>query len=359
MAADIDHSRTRKAGILIVNLGTPDAPSVRAVRRYLREFLWDPRVVELSRPLWWLVLNGIILPLRPRRSAAAYAKIWSERGSPLLAYSQALTEALRAEFAARYPQRLQLELGMRYGRPSIAEALARFDAQALDSLTVLPLYPQYSATTTASVFDRLSELLRGWRWIPELRLINCYHDEPAYIEALCASIDAHWRSQGRGQRLLFSFHGIPEHYFLGGDPYPCQCRKTARLVAEQLKLEAGDYDVAFQSRFGRRPWVRPYADETLLAWARSGCRSVDVICAGFAVDCLETLEEMALQNRERFLAAGGERYRYIPALNADRAHVLALAQVLEHHLPQRMRTGEDDRERARRVERAQAHGAPG
>jgi len=329
---EFDHASAQCTGVLLVNLGTPQAPTAGAVRQYLAEFLWDPRLIELPRILWWFILHIFILRFRPRRSAAAYAKIWREDGSPLLSLSQALCNALQAKLDAHLPHGIKIELGMRYGEPSIAAALSRLQESGMNRLLVLPLYPQYSATTTASVFDRVADELKTWRLLPELRMINSYHDHPAYIEALSVQIEHWWQSRRRGEKLLFSFHGIPERYFLDGDPYPCQCRKTARLVADRLRLKDDEYEVAFQSRFGPREWVRPYADETLSEWAGSGVSTVDVVCPGFAVDCLETLEEMAMENRERFLASGGKDYSYIPALNAEPGHVAALMSLIESHL---------------------------
>lgn len=329
---DYVHGSPECLGVLITNLGTPEAPTPGALRRYLREFLWDPRVVEMPRPLWWLILNGIILNVRPRRSARAYATVWTEQGSPLMEISRRQREALASALSARLPGPVNVALGMRYGRPSIAEGLERLRAAGARRILVLPLYPQYSASTTGSTFDALAEVLKRWRWVPELRFVNHYHDDPAYIAALAAHIRAHWEAQGRGERLVFSFHGVPRRYLLAGDPYHCQCHKTARLTAEALGLAQDQWLVTFQSRFGREEWLRPYTDETMQALPGKGVRSVDVVCPGFSADCLETLEEIAGQNREIFEQAGGERFAYIPALNDDPAHIEALAGLVLRHV---------------------------
>ena len=324
------HDQPARAGILLANLGTPDAPTPAAVRRYLAEFLWDRRVVELPRPLWWLILHGVILRIRPARSARKYQIIWTPEGSPLLAISQRQAAAVAAMLMERYPGPIQVAIGMRYGNPSIAAALAELRAANVQRLLVLPLYPQYSAATVASTFDAVAAELRTWRWLPELRFIAQYHDDPGYLDALAAHIHAA-RADQPGERLLFSFHGLPKRNLLAGDPYYCQCQKTARLVAERLGLQPEQWAVAFQSRFGGAEWLQPYASVLLAEWAKAGVKSVDVACPGFAADCLETLEEIALENRQVFLAAGGERYRYLPALNDDPAHIAALADLMSRH----------------------------
>ncbi len=324
------HDQPTCTGVLLANLGTPDAPTPAALRRYLAEFLWDPRVVELPRPLWWLILHGVILRIRPARSARKYQAIWTEDGSPLLAISRRQTTAVATALRQRCLGPVQVALGMRYGNPSIASALAELREAGARRLLVVPLYPQYSAATVASTFDAVAAELRCWRWLPDLRLISHYHDDPAYLDALAASIRAA-RAGQPGERLLFSFHGLPKRTLLAGDPYHCECHKTARLVAERLGLQADQWAVAFQSRFGRAEWLQPYTSALLAGWAKSGVKSVDVVCPGFAADCLETLEEIALENREAFLAAGGEHYRYIPALNDAPAHIEALARLIVRH----------------------------
>jgi ferrochelatase len=324
-----EHGSPDRLGVLIANLGTPDAPTPPAVRRFLSEFLWDPRVVEAPRWIWWLALHGVILRIRPRQSSHAYRQIWTPQGSPLLLHSQALTAAIGSRLAHRDAA---VALGMSYGSPSIPTALEALRRAGARRLVVLPLYPQYSATTTASVFDRTTRELQRWRWIPELRFINHYHDEPAYIEALSASIAAQ-RAHDDSERshLLFSFHGIPQRYFRAGDPYYCQCLKTARLTAEALGLAPDAWTVSFQSQVGREEWLKPYTDQKLIELAKRGVTRVSVVCPGFATDCLETLEEIALRNRETFLEHGGERYDYIPALNASPAHADLLTALIERH----------------------------
>ncbi len=324
------HDQPTCTGVLLANLGTPDAPTPAALRRYLAEFLWDPRVVELPRPLWWLILHGVVLRIRPARSARKYQAIWTGDGSPLLAISRRQTVAVAAALRQRCLGPVQVALGMRYGNPSIASALAELRDAGARRLLILPLYPQYSAATVASTFDTVAAELRRWRWLPDLRLISHYHDDPAYLDALAASIRTA-RAEQSGERLLFSFHGLPKRNLLAGDPYHCECHKTARLVAERLGLQEDQWAVAFQSRFGRAEWLQPYTSELLAAWARAGVKRADVVCPGFAADCLETLEEIALENREVFLAAGGEHYRYIPALNDASAHIDVLARLIVQH----------------------------
>jgi ferrochelatase len=324
------HDQPTCTGVLLANLGTPDAPTPAALRRYLAEFLWDPRVVELPRPLWWLILHGIILRIRPARSARKYQAIWTEDGSPLLAIGRRQTVAVATALRQRCPGPVRVALGMRYGNPSITSALAELRDAGARRLLVLPLYPQYSATTVASTFDAVAAELRRWRWLPDLRLITHYHDDPAYLDALAASIRTA-RAEQSGERLLFSFHGLPKRNLLAGDPYHCECHKTARLVAERLGLQEDQWAVAFQSRFGRAEWLQPYTSELLAAWARAGIKRVDVICPGFAADCLETLEEIALENRAVFLAAGGKHYRYIPALNDAPTHIDMLTRLIVRH----------------------------
>ena len=318
-------------GVLMVNLGTPDAPDRASVRRYLKEFLWDARVVEMARPIWWFALNGIILNTRPGRSAAAYQKIWTDQGSPLLVISKKQRAALSEMLERRFGSEVPVALGMRYGNPSIRSALEQLRDTGVRRILVLPMYPQYSATTTASIFDALTTELRTWRWLPELRFINNFHDVPAYIDALAESVRRHRAEFGDAERLLMSFHGIPEEYFHKGDPYHCECQKTGRLLAENLGLDAGQWQLSFQSRLGPKQWLQPYTDHTLEQLAADGVKSVQVMCPGFSADCLETLEEIAMENREVFLNAGGERYEYIPCLNDETGHIAMLAGLVEQH----------------------------
>ena len=277
---DYRHDAAEPLGVLLLNLGTPDAPSVPAVRRYLAEFLWDPRVVEVPRPIWWPILHGVILRVRPARSAKAYQAVWGEGGSPLLDIARRQAAGITSLLDSRLPGPVKVALGMRYGNPSVSAALEELRGANVRRLLVLPLYPQYSATTTASTFDAVTRELSRWRWIPELRFINQYHDEPGYIAALVASIREHWARHGQPERLLFSFHGIPKDYFLSGDPYHCHCHKTARLVTESLGLPRERWELAFQSRVGNKEWLKPYTDLTLKAWGAEGVRSVQVISPG-------------------------------------------------------------------------------
>lgn len=317
-------------GVLLSNLGTPEQPTATAVRRYLREFLSDRRVVSLPRWLWLPLLNGVILQVRPRRSARLYQAIWTAEGSPLLATAQRQLQGLREQFASE--PRLVFALGMRYGAPSIAEALAELRAAGAERLLVVPLYPQYSSATTASTFDAVAQALAGWVRVPALRVVTEYHAEPWYIRALAESIRDAWRQQPAGERLLFSFHGMPRRTQQAGDPYHDQCQRTARLVAAELGLAADRWLVAFQSRFGFEEWLQPYTDQTLRAWGSSHVASVDLVCPGFSADCLETLEEIAVTNRELYVEASGGRYRYIPALNARPDHITGLAALIRHQV---------------------------
>jgi ferrochelatase len=329
---DFQHDQPRRLGILLTNLGTPDAPTAAAVRRYLGEFLWDPRVVEIPRPLWWLVLNGIILRTRPSRVARAYGTVWTEQGAPLLVHSQAIAEGLQAALQQDLGDSVRVVLGMRYGNPTLADAMEQLRRQGVTRLLVLPLYPQYSSTTTASTFDAVARVLQRWRWMPEIRMVTHYHDHPQYIDAIADSIRQHWQTNGRAERLMFSFHGLPKRNLELGDPYFCECHKTARLVAEKLSLARDDYLICFQSRFGKAEWLQPYTDKTLESLPAAGIRKLDIVCPGFPADCLETLEEIAEQNRELFLHAGGEEYRYIPALNASAANVQLLSALAQQHI---------------------------
>jgi len=326
------HGTPPALGVLVTNLGTPDAPTPAAVRRYLAEFLSDPRVIEMPRWLWRIILHGVILRVRPRRSAEAYHKVWGPEGSPLLAIARRQAAALAQALGARLRGPVQVALGMRYGRPAIADALEELRAAGCRRLLVLPLYPQYSATTTGSTFDAVAATLRTWRWVPELRLVSHYHDDPAYIDALVASVREARTAMGEPERLLFSFHGLPRRYLAAGDPYHCECQRTARLVAERLGLGTGRWAVSFQSRVGREEWLKPYTDHLLKEWGASGVKRVHVLCAGFSADCLETLEEIDQQNRAFFLEAGGESFHYIPALNDRADHIAALTNLVLRHV---------------------------
>ncbi|WP_428622896.1 ferrochelatase [Sedimenticola sp.] len=319
-------------GILITNLGTPDSPSVTDVRRYLKAFLSDPRVVEIPRLVWWLILNGVILRIRPKRSAEAYRKVWTDQGSPLLVISRAITDALQQRLDERLDSPAKVVLAMRYGSPSIEDGLETLRQANAQRILVLPLYPQYSATTTASTFDEISRILRRWRWLPELRFINRYPDDPGYIHALAESVQQFTQTEGECDRLLLSFHGIPQSYADQGDPYADECRLTAERLAAALALKPEQWAITFQSRVGRQAWLKPYTDETLKQWGAKGVKRVHVICPGFPADCLETLEEIGEENREYYLAAGGQTYRYIPALNDRPTHIDALTGLVTKHL---------------------------
>ncbi|HKL52193.1 MAG TPA: ferrochelatase [Wenzhouxiangellaceae bacterium] len=324
------HSQPPKAGIVLANLGTPDRPDSAALRKYLREFLWDRRVVEVPRPIWWLILNLIIVPFRSPRSAEAYRRVWTERGSPLLYHTRDLARAMNHEFERSQPQ-VRVYPAMRYGTPSIADALEQARGDNVQRLIVLPMYPQYSATTTASVFDGLATALKTVRWLPELRFITHYHYDEAWVEAIADRIRTHQDVHGRAEKLLFSFHGIPKKYLLKGDPYYCECQSSARRIAARLKLDPDAWQVTFQSRLGREEWLKPYTDQTLQGMAETGIKHVQVVCPGFAVDCLETIDEIALENREAFEHAGGEKLEYIPALNAEPDHARVLAELCWRH----------------------------
>jgi len=329
---NFSHTQQPKIGLLITNLGTPDAPTTSALRKYLGEFLADPRVVEFPRFLWRCILHGVILRIRPSRSAKAYRSVWMDTGSPLLVHTKAQCEALSQVYQARFKGRIDVRFAMRYGRPSIDATLKDMLDNGVRKLIVLPLYPQYSASTSGSTFDAIAKSFTQRRWLPDLRFISHYHDYPAYIDALASTVTSHWAQYGRAEKLLMSFHGIPKRYLTQGDPYHCECYKTSRLLAEKLGLTPADYITTFQSRFGREEWLTPYTDHTLKELAASGTRSVQVICPGFSADCLETIEEIDEENREYFTSAGGERYEYIPALNAQAVHIEALTQLIDEQL---------------------------
>lgn len=308
-----------KTGILLTNLGTPAAPTAKAVRKYLAEFLWDPYVVQIPRPLWWLILHGIVLRIRPKKSAQLYQEIWLPEGSPLMVYSQRLAKKLEEK------SDIKVALGMRYGEPSLEQALNELRNHKVDRIVVLPLYPQYSTTTTASTFVRIGKILKKWREVPQLNFVKQYFDHYEYIAAIAETIRA---QKERDSHLVFSFHGLPKSCVEKGDPYQQQCEMTANLIAANLQLTKEDYSTVFQSRFGAAEWIKPYCDETLRNLPAQGIKNVTVVCPGFPVDCLETLEEIAQQNREIFLQAGGEKFTYIPALNASDPHVELLLSLV-------------------------------
>lgn len=318
---------TAKIGILLTNVGTPANSDIRSVRKYLAEFLSDPRVIQIPKLIWWPLLHGIILRTRPKYSAHNYQKIWLKTGSPLLVYCQNIAKKLKTLLAT---QVIDVQIGMRYGQPSIATSLKQLQAQHCEKILIFPLFPQYSNTTTAATFDAVTQTLKTWQVLPELRMINHYYREESYLHAAVQSIKKMW--QVEQNYLLFSFHGIPQAYVAKGDPYPQHCYETAENIAKQLNLSINQWSVAFQSRLGRTPWLQPYTDKVLQTLPAQGIKKIDVICCGFAVDCLETLEEIAIQNKALFLEKGGQAFRYIPALNDSNEHINALALIIQKHL---------------------------
>ena len=323
------HDRAAGTGILLVNLGTPDAPDRKSVRRYLKQFLSDPRVIELPRWLWWLILHIVVLNVRPARSAKAYRQIWGENGSPLLTISRKQLEGLRGILQQQSDDVVRIELGMRYGNPSIKNGLERLHQAAPHNLVILPLYPQYSGSTVGSVFDAVAETLRRWRWVPSVEFISTYHDHPDYIGALANKVESFWQRRSSRGHLMMSFHGVPKRYLLKGDPYYCHCHKSARLLADKLGLNESQWSLVFQSRFGREEWLQPYLIEELKRLPGTGVKRVDVVCPGFSADCLETLEEVAIQMHQIFMDSGGEEFNYIPCLNDDREHLEMMAALLK------------------------------
>lgn len=329
---EYDHDgASPRQGILLCNLGTPDAPRPAELRRYLKEFLSDPRVVEIPRLLWWMILNLIILRIRPRRSAKLYQSVWTEAGSPLMLYSQGQVKAVKQRLAEKYGD-IPVVLGMRYGNPSMASAIKELTDQNVRDIIVLPLYPQYAGATTGSTFDAIAKTFTKLRWVPELQFINGYHKSEGYLDALCSTIKRHIDEHGQPDKLVFSYHGTPERYLKNGDPYHCFCHQTTRLVREKLGLDESQVMTTFQSRFGREPWLQPYTDKTLEQLPENGVKYVAVICPGFSSDCLETIEEINMEARESFIESGGEQFHYIPCLNDEPAHIDALVSILEKRL---------------------------
>ncbi len=316
---------TKKTAVLLANLGSPTAPTTKAVRRFLADFLWDPRVVNLPRPLWWMILNFFVLPFRPSKSAKAYQKVWHEKGSPLTYLTRQLTEKMAEQLSS---QGVITNYAMRYGEPSIAKQLKAFKAEGVTDIIILPLYPQYSSTTTASIYDDLIKELNQWRHLPNFQFISDYHQDAHYISAVAESIKQAWHEQAKNELLIMSFHGLPEVLTKWGDPYFHQCHRTAWLIAEALGLNESQWMLVFQSRFGKAEWLKPYCVDTLEVLPGQGVKTVDVVCPGFAVDCLETLEEIAMENKSIFIEAGGIDYRYISALNDSVSHVSALIDLI-------------------------------
>lgn len=317
-------------GLLLVNLGSPDAPTSAAVRRYLKEFLSDPRVVEVPRWLWWLILNGVILNLRSAKVAKLYQSVWQD-DSPLRAITRRQASALQAELRAQLGIDIPVAVGMTYGNPSLKAGLLELRKAGVSRVLVLPMYPQFSGATTGAVFDRVADALARCRHLPELRMIRDYHDHPGYIAALADSVRAHWQQHGQADKLVFSYHGLPQRFVDLGDPYAQHCERTTRLLVAALGLNETQWQHCYQSRFGREPWLQPYVDQWLEQQGKAGLKSVDLICPGFSADCLETLEEIAERGAHSFKEAGGERASYIPALNDNSAHIRFLAQLVRDH----------------------------
>jgi ferrochelatase len=330
------HGTQPKTGILLVNLGTPDEATPSAVRRYLKEFLSDQRVVEIPRVIWWLILNGIILNVRPKKTAKKYESVWMPEGSPLRVYTERQAQMLRGYLGEIVKSPFKVVPAMRYGNPSIEAGINKLKKDGCENILVLPLYPQYAASTTASTFDQVARVLMRQRNVPGIRLVRSYHDHPAYIGAMVRNVQAYWTRAGRPDfatdRLVMTFHGLPRFHLDQGDPYHCQCHKSARLIAEGLGLAKDQYLVTFQSRFGRAEWLKPYTGDSLKTLGAEGVRRIDVICPGFAADCLETLEEIAMEAKETFLHAGGKAFNYIPVANDSEAYVGALTEIARDHL---------------------------
>jgi len=326
------HDTPQKTGILLVNLGTPDAPTAQAVRPYLKQFLGDPRVVEIPRAIWWLILNGLILNVRPKKSAEKYASIWLPEGSPLRVYTEKQATLLKGYLGVRTKAPLVVDFAMTYGSPSISDALRRLKEQNCQRILIAPLFPQYAASSTAPVFDQVFNAMQQMRNQPAIRTIKHFHDHPAYIQALAANINDYWVRHGRPEKLLMSFHGVPQYTLDKGDPYHCECHKTGRLLAEALGLQKEQYLVSFQSRFGKAEWIKPYTTATLKELGQQKIRRVDVVCPGFVADCLETLEEIAMEGKEDFQHAGGGEYHYIPCLNDRNDWIHALTDLVLDNL---------------------------
>jgi len=329
---EFTHVQADKIGVIVSNLGTPQAPTKQALKPYLKQFLSDPRVVEVPKLIWWFILNGIILNIRPKRSAHAYSTVWTEEGSPLLVHTKNQAAGIQKRLHQLYGDDVMVEYAMRYGQPSVSKAIDSLLAQGARKIVVLPLYPQYCASTTGSTFDAVAEDFVKRRWLPDLRFISHYHDNPEYIKCVADKIRAHWETHPRADKLIFSYHGIPKRYLLNGDPYHCECHKTSRLIAQLLGLNTEEYMTTFQSRFGREEWLKPYTDETLKGLPAKGVKSVQMVCPGFSSDCLETIEEIGEENREYFEHAGGERYEYIVALNDDDQHLDMLTSLIKQNL---------------------------
>ncbi|WP_028451119.1 ferrochelatase [Chitinilyticum aquatile] len=326
------HDQASRTGILLVNLGTPAAPTAKAIRPWLKQFLSDPRVVEIPRLIWLPILHGFILPFRPGKTALKYAAIWEKEGSPLAIWTEKQAKLLKGWLGERHGDTLRVCHAMRYGQPSISEGIAQLKAAGCERILTVPLYPQYSASTTATVIDEVGRVFASLRNQPALRTVRSFHDDPGYIRALAAQVRKHWQENGRGDHLLMSFHGVPRYTLDKGDPYHCHCMKTGRLLAEELGLPADRWTVAFQSRFGKAEWLKPYTATMLETLSKRDAGKLDVICPGFVADCLETLEEIAMEGKETYLSSGGSEYRFIPCLNDSPEWINALGMMLEAEL---------------------------
>lgn len=327
---DYEHGSKEKIGVLITNLGTPDAPNKKELKVYLNQFLSDPRVIELPKILWQILLKLVILQIRPSKSAEAYKQIWTDKGSPLLDIANRQLNKIQSSFSSKN-ENIVFEVGMRYGNPSIPDALLKLQKKQVRRLLVLPMYPQYCAATTGSTFDEVTNVLQKWRWIPEMRFINQYFEEKNYIEALSNSIKSFWKKTSKPQKIIFSYHGIPKRYLTNGDPYHCFCLKTTRLVKEYMGLSDDEIMTTFQSRFGREEWLKPYTSETLKELPKQGIKNIHIISPGFSSDCLETLEELEEENKEYFMESGGENYHYIPCLNDHDDHIDVFVNLIKKH----------------------------
>ena len=328
---DYEHGSKEKIGVLITNLGTPDAPNRKELKVYLNQFLSDPRVIELPKILWQILLKLVILQVRPSKSAEAYKQIWTDKGSPLLDIANRQLNKIQSSFSSK-SENIVFEVGMRYGNPSIPNALLKLQNKQVRRLLVLPMYPQYCAATTGSTFDEVTNVLQKWRWIPEMRFINQYFEEKNYIEALSNSINTFWKNNQKPQKIIFSYHGIPKRYLTNGDPYHCFCLKTTRLVKEHMSLSDDEIMTTFQSRFGREEWLKPYTSETLKELPKQGIKNIHIISPGFSSDCLETLEELEEENKEYFMESGGESYNYIPCLNDNEDHIDVFVNLIKKHI---------------------------
>ena len=326
------HDKTPRTGVLLTNLGTPEAPTAQALRKYLREFLSDPRVVEIPRLVWMIILHGIILRVRPAKSAKLYQSIWTDKGSPLMVISEQQRDKVKSKLAEEIEEPVEVALAMRYGEPSIETQLNRFQEQGIDNIVVMPLYPQYAGPTTGSSFDAVTIAMRKWRWIPSLHFVSSYHQNEKYIDALAASVQEHIDVHGKPEKLVLSYHGMPKLFHHQGDPYYCFCALTTQALAKALALNEDEFVMTFQSRFGKAEWLKPYTDETLEKLAESGVKNVAIMSPAFSADCLETLEELVEENKEVFINAGGETYHYIPCLNDRDDHIDAIVSIVKPYI---------------------------